>query len=313
MRVFVTGASGHVASAVIPELLSAGHSVTGLARSDRSAAVVQSLGAEVRRGDLDDLDGLGAAAGQADGIIHLAFNHEQQSSGDLDGAVAADLRGIKAIGAALAGTGKPFVSTNATAGMVLVGFEGQLTENDTLPGGPRIDAENTVIALAEQGVRSSVVRLPPAVHYNGRYGFVSGLIEIARVSGASGYVGDGGNRWPSSDTRDVARVYRLALESAPAGARLHAVAEDGIPLREIAETIGRRLDVPVAQVAAENAEEHFGYLSAFAGLDNPVSSQITRDRLGWAPARPGLITALEQDRELGAKAGVTSAASHDPH
>ena len=243
----------------------------------------------------------------------MVFNHEQQSSGNLDGAVAADLRAVKAIGAALAGTGKRFIGTNATAGMVLAGFEGQLTENDTLPGGPRIDAENTVIALAEQGVRSSVVRLPPAVHHNGRYGFVSGLVEIARVSGTSGYVGDGGNRWPSSDTRDVARIYRLALESAPAGTRLHAVVEDGIPLREIAETIGRRLDVPVAHVAAENAEEHFGYLSAFAGLDNPVSSQITRDRLGWAPARPGLISDLEQDLELTARVGATPAASRDSH
>ncbi len=311
MRIFLTGASGHVASALIPELLAAGHSVTGLARSDHAASVVQSLGAEVRPGDLDDLDALTAAVREADGVIHLAFNHEQQSSGDLEGAVATDLRAIQAMGAALAGSGKPFVGTNATAAMVLAGFEGQLTERDTLPGGPRIDAENAVIALSKNGVRSCVVRLPPAVHYNGRYGFVSGLIEIAGAAGTSGYVGDGGNRWPSSDTRDVARVYRLALESAPAGARLHAVAEDGIALREIAETIGRRLDVPVTSIAAEDAQEHFGYLSAFIGLDNPTSHQLTVDELGWAPTRPGLITALEHDRELTAKLGATSTAS--PH
>ena len=309
MRIFLTGATGHVASAVIPELLAAGHSVTGLARSNRAGALVQSLGAEVRHGDLDDLDALGAAVREADGVIHLAFNHEQQSSGDLEGAVATDLRAIQAMGAALTGSDKAFVGTNATAGMVLVGFEGQLAERDTLPGGPRIEAENAVIALSQHRVRSSVVRLPPAVHYNGRYGFVSGLIEIARATGTSGYLGDGGNRWPSSDTRDVARVYRLALESATAGARLHAVAEDGITLRQIAETIGRRLDVRATSIAAEESEEHFGYLSAFVGLDNPTSSQATRDALGWAPTRPGLITALEQDGDLTAKVGATLPAS----
>ncbi len=314
MRIFLTGASGHIASAVIPELLAAGHAVTGLARSEHAAAVVQSLGAEARHGDLNDLDALTAAVREADGVIHLAFNHEQQSSGDLAGAVATDLRAIQAIGAALAGSDKPFVGTNATAAMVLVGFDGQLTEQDTLPGGPRIDAENAVIALSKNHVRSCVVRLPPAVHYNGRYGFVSGLIDIARATGTSGYVGNGGNRWPSSDTRDVARVYRLALESAPAGTRLHAVAEDGIPVREIAETIGRRLDVPVTSIAAADAGEHFGYLSAFVGLDNPTSNRITLDALGWAPTRPGLLTALEQDRELTVKVGATSAASpHHPH
>ncbi len=301
MRIFLTGASGNIASAVIPELLAAGHAVTGLARSDRAAAVVRSRGAEVRLGDLDDLDALTAAVREADGVIHLAFDHEQQSAGNLAGAVATDLQAIQAIGAALAGSGKSFVGTNATAGMALAGFEGQLTERDTLPGGPRIDAENAVIALSQNRVRSCVVRLPPAVHHNGRYGFVSGLIDIARATGTSGYVGDGGNRWPSSDARDVAHAYRLALEAAPAGARLHAVAEDGIPVREIAETIGRRLDVAVTPVAATDVEEHFGYLSAFVGLDNPTSNRITLDALGWAPTRPSLITALEEDRALTAR------------
>jgi nucleoside-diphosphate-sugar epimerase len=301
MRVFVTGASGHIASAAIPELLSAGHAVTGLARSDRSAAVVQSLGAEVWRGDLDDLDGLSAAVREADSVIHLAFNENEVRSGNLAGAIAADLCAIDSMGAALAGTDKPFVGTSPTGAMAMAGFQGLLTENDTLPGGGRVDAENKVIAMAAHGVRSSVVRLPQ-VHSLGRYGFVSGLIDIARATGISGYLGEGNNRWPATDTRDVARVYRLALESAPTGSRLHAVAEEGIPVRQIAATIGRLLDVPVAPVAAEDAEQHFTYLSAIAGLDNPASSQITRDTLGWTPARPGLISDLEQDRDLAAKA-----------
>ena len=305
MRVFITGASGHIASAVIPELLSAGHAVTGLARSDRSAAVVQSLGAEVWRGDLDDLDGMSAAAHEADGVIHLAFNEDQVRSGNIAGAIKADVRAIEAMGASLAGTDKPFVGTSPTGAMAMAGFQGLLTENDTLPGGARVDAENLVIALAGQGVRSSVVRLPQ-VHSRGRYGFVSGLIDIARATGISGYLGEGNNRWPATHTRDVARVYRLALESAQTGSRLHAVAEEGITVREIASTVGRRLDVPVAPVATEDAERHFSYLSAIADLDNPASSQFTRDTLGWTPTRPGLISDLEQDRDLAAKDGETS-------
>lgn len=296
MRVFVTGASGHIASKVIPELLSAGHAVTGLARSDRAAAVVQSLGADVRRGDLDDLDGLSTAVREADGVIHLAFKMDEQNSGDLDVAVAGDLRAVGTMGAALKGSDKPFVGTNATLGVILAGFRGQLTEHDVMPGGPRIDAENTVIALAEQGVRSSIVRLPPTVHGLGNYGLISNLIEIARAAGVSGYVGDGSNRWPSADTRDVGHLYRLVLESAPAGSRLHAVAEEGIALRDIATTIGRRLNVAVEPVAAESAERHFGYLSAFVGLDNPTSSHITRDTLGWTPTQPGLISDLDDSR-----------------
>jgi nucleoside-diphosphate-sugar epimerase len=219
MRVFVTGASGHIASAVIPELVSAGHAVTGLARSDRSAAAVRSLGADVRRGDLDDLEGLSTAVREADGVIHLAFKHEEMRSGDLVSAIAADLRAIEAMAASLEGSDRPFVGTDATLGLVMAGFPGQLTEDDVWPGGPRIEAENTVIALAEQGVRSSVVRLPPTVHSLGRFGFVSGLIAIARATGVAGYLGDGSNRWPAADTRDVGRLYRLALESAPAGSR----------------------------------------------------------------------------------------------
>lgn len=292
MRVLVTGASGHIASAVIPELVSAGHTVTGLARSDRSAAAVRSLGADVRRGDLDDLDGLSAAAHEADGVIHLAFKEELVHSGDLAGAVAADLRAVQAIGTALNGSGKPFVGTNAILGLFLAGFRGTITEHDVLPGGPRIDSENSVIECAQDGVRSSVVRLPPTVHSRGRYGFASALMEIARTAGVAGYLGDGGNRWPSVDTRDAARLYRLALESAPAGSRLHAVAEEGVTILDTSAAIGRRLGVPVAAIPAENAERHFGFLGAFIGLDSSASSETTRDALGWAPTRPGLIADL---------------------
>ncbi len=307
MRVFVTGASGHIASAVIPELLSAGHTVTGLARSDRAAAVVQSRGADVRRGDLDDLDGLSAAVREADGVIHLAFKHEEQHAGDLAGAVAADLRAIETMAAALKGSDKPLVGTSATGALILAGFQGQLTEHDVRPGGPRIDAENTMVALAEQRVRSSVVRLPPTVHSLGRFGFISGLIAIARATGVAGYLGDGNNRWPSADTRDVGRLYRLALESAPAGSRLHAVAEEGIALRDIATVIGRHLAVPIAPVAGEDAEQHFGHLSIFVGLDNPTSSQITRDTLGWTPTRPGLISDLDEEHYFAPESAKTSA------
>jgi nucleoside-diphosphate-sugar epimerase len=310
MRVFVTGASGHIAASVIPELVSAGHTVVGLARSDRSAAVVSSLGAEVRRGDLDDLNGLGRAAREADGVIHLAFKHEEMRSGELASAAAADLRAIETMGAALNGSDKPFVGTAATLGLILAGFRGQLTEQDGRPGGPRIDAENRVVALAEQGVRSSVIRLPPTVHSRGRHGsFISGLIATARATGAASYVGDGTNRWPSADTRDVGRLYRLALEGAPAGSRLHAVAEEGITLRDTAAAIGRHLGLPTASIATEDIGQRFGFLGAFIGLDNPTSSQITRDLLGWTPTRPGLIADLDAEHDI---ATESVASTHPP-
>ena len=220
MRVFVTGASGHIGSAVVPELADAGHHVVGLARSDRSAASLAQAGAEVHRGDLDDLDGLRTAATAADGVIHLAFNHEAMRSGDFGAAVESDARAIEAIGAALEGSGKPFVSTSGTLSLTMAGINDRPgTEHDVVAeGGPRADAENTVIGLAERGVRSSVVRLPPLVHSNlDHHGFGPGLIAIARTTGVSGYPGDGSNRWPAVHTLDAARAYRLALEDAPAG------------------------------------------------------------------------------------------------
>ena len=301
MRVFVTGASGHIGSAVIPELLEAGHQVLGLARSEDSAAAVEALGSEVHRGDLDDLDGLSEAVAGTDGVIHLAFKHEAMRSGDFAGAIAADLSAIETIGAALEGSDKPFVSTSGTLMLAFAGITGRPgTEQDTIEAGPRVEAENTVAGLAGRGVRSSVVRLPPLVHSTlDHHGFGPTLIAIARERGVSGYVGDGSNRWPAVHTLDAARVYRLALEQAPAGSRLHAVADDGVPFKDISQAIGRNLAIPTAAVAAEDAEEHFSFLAAFVGLDNPVSSELTRQLIGWEPAHAGLIEDLDQGHYFG--------------
>lgn len=294
MRIFLTGASGHIGSAVIPELLDAGHEVVGLARSNEAAAAVAAAGADVHRGDLDDLDNLRAVAAAADGVIHLAFKHEAMQTGDYAGAIAADLRAIETIGDALAGTGKPFVSTSGTLQLAFAGLTRVGTEADVLDAGPRVDAENAVVALAERGVRSSVVRLPPTVHSSlDHYGFVPTLIATARDKGVAAYVGDGNNRWPAGHTLDAAHLYRLALEAAPAGARLHAVDDEGVPFREIAEAIGRHLDLPVIGIPPEQADAHFGYLGPLVALDNPTSSARTRELLTWKPTHPGLIEDLD--------------------
>jgi nucleoside-diphosphate-sugar epimerase len=305
MRVFVTGASGHLGSAVIPELLGAGHHVTGLARSDSSAAAIAALGAEVRRGDLDDLDGLRKAAGAADGVIHLAFKHELMRTGAFADAVDADRRAVDAMGDALAasGSGKPLVIASGT--LMLAGISGRPgTEADPVPAGPRADTENAVIAMAERGVRSSAVRLPPLVHSNvDHHGFTPTLIGFARAKGYSGYPGDGANRWPAGHTLDAARLFRLALEKAPAGSRLHAVGDGGVPLREIAEAIARNLDIPAKAVPAEEVPDYFQFLAAFIGLDNPTSSARTRELLGWEPTHPGLIEDMDAGHYFTPKAG----------
>ncbi|HEY1699398.1 MAG TPA: SDR family oxidoreductase [Trebonia sp.] len=295
MRVFVTGASGHIGSAVVPELLRAGHQVIALARSDSSAAALEAAGADVRRGDLDDLDGLRAAAADADGVIHLAFKHDLMRGGQFPAAIDADLAAVQALAAGLEGTGKPLVISSGTMMLTFAGITGRPgTEADFAPGGPRVDAENFVIGLADRGVRSSVVRLPPIVHSSlDHHGFARVLIGVARQTGVSGYVEGGSNRWPSAHTLDVARVYRLALESAPAGSRLHAVADEGIPFRDIAAVIGRGAGVPTASISAADAGQQFDFLGAFAAIDNPVSSEVTRKVLGWEPAEPGLLEDLE--------------------
>jgi nucleoside-diphosphate-sugar epimerase len=296
MRVFVTGASGHIGSAVVPELLRAGHQVIGLARSDGSAEALTAAGAEVRRGDLDDLDGLREAAGAADGVIHLAFRHDLMGAGDYDGAIAADLAATRALAAALEGTGKPLVTTSGTLMLAYADITGRPgTEADFASSGPRVDAENFVIGLAERGVRSSVVRLPPVVHSSlDHHGFAHILIGIARQAGVSGYVEDGANRWPSVHTLDAATVYRLALESAPAGTRLHAVADEGVPFRDIAAAIGRGVGVPTASISAADAADRFAFLGRMVGVDNPTSSELTRKLLNWNPTHPGLIEDLAQ-------------------
>lgn len=293
MRVFITGASGHVGSAVVPELLSAGHEVIGLARSDASAAALEAAGAQVQRGNLDEPEVLAEAAAAADGVIHLAFKHENMIAGDFLGAADADVRVVRAFGEALAGSGKPLVGTSGTGLLAALGRTG--TEADSLPAGPRIDSENEVIGFAERGIRSSVVRLPPTVHSTlDRQGFVPILIATAREKGVSAYVGEGANRWPAGHTLDAANLYRLALESAPAGTRLHAVGDEGIPLRRIAEVIGRHLDVPVVSIGAEDAPAHFGFLAPMVQLDNPTTAEATTSLLGWKPLHPNLIEDLEE-------------------
>ena len=271
MRVFVTGAAGHIGSLVVPELLEAGHQVVGLARSDTSAAALAALGAEAHRGDLDDLDSLRAGAAAADGVIHLAFNHDFTNFAD---ALTTDLRAVETMGAALEGSGKPFVITGHRNGEA---------------------SENVVITLAERGVRTSVVWLAPSVHgTTDRHGFVPRLIDIAREKGVSAYVGDGSNHWPAVHELDAARLFRLVVETAPAGSRWRGVGDEGVPFRQIAEVIGRRLNVPTVSISQQEAPAHFGFLGAIASLDITWSSAETQERLGWRPVHPGLIADMEE-------------------
>ena len=291
MRVFVTGASGWIGSAVVRDLIDSGHQVVGLARSDAAAAAVRAAGADVRRGSLDDLDGLRAGAAAADGVIHTAYIHDFSQ---MEMAAEADRRAIAALAEPLEGSGRPLVVTTGTA---LVNPGHVATEDDApQPGSathPRVGTEQAVKALADRGVRVSVVRPSPSVHGDGDHGFVPVLIDIARAKGVSAYIGDGANRWPAVHRFDTARLYRLALEKAPAGSVFHAVGDEGIPTRQIAEVIGRHLDVPVVSIAPDEAGEHFGWMGAFFGLDAPASSALTQERLGWTPTHPGLIEDLE--------------------
>jgi nucleoside-diphosphate-sugar epimerase len=294
VRVFVTGATGFIGSAVVPELLEAGHEVVGLARSDEAAAALTAAGAEVHRGALDDLDSLHGGAAAADGVIHLAYNHDFS---DFAANAKLDLRAVETLGAALEGTGKPLVVTSGTLMLTMIA-PGRLGTEDIAPDPgselPRIASENAAMSLAERGVRTSVVRLAPTVHGKGDKGFAPRLIDIAREKGVSAFVGDGSNRWPAVHRLDAARLFRLAVESAPAGSRLHGAGEEGVPFRDIAEVIGRQLDLPVVSIAAEEAAEHLGFLSAFVPLDNPTSSALTQKQLGWLPVQPALIPDLEE-------------------
>ena len=302
MRVFVTGASGWIGSAVVPELIDAGHQVTGLARSDSSAAALTAAGAEVLHGTIDDLDTLRAGAAACVGVIHLAFKHEVAFSGGFQAAADADRRAVEAFGEALAGSGRPFVIASGTLGLV----PGRVaTERDGLDpgsaehldGGPRtrLGTAHLTLSLASRGVRSAVLRLPPTVHGDGdRHGFIARLIGIARDKGVSGYVGDGSNRWPAVHRFDAAHLFRLAVEQAPAGSVLHAVADEGVPIRAIADVIGRHLGEPVAAIAPEDAAAHFTWLGGLIGIDSPASSALTRELLGWQPVQPGLLDDLDK-------------------
>lgn len=287
MRVFVTGATGFVGSAVVKELLSAGHQVVGLARSDANAAAIEAAGATAHRGSLADLDSLKRGAAEADGVVHLAFIHDWSS---FAASAEADRLAIETLGEVLAGSDRPLLVTSGLAGLA----PGRVaTEDDPSPPDFPRASDRIADALAERGVHAASVRLAPTTHGAGDHGFVPRLIGIAREKGISAYVGDGENRWPAGHRFDAARLYRLALESGAAEPRYHAAAEEGIPFRMIAEAIGRRLDLPVVSKTPEEAAAHFGFLGMFVGVDMPASSTLTQQRLGWKPREIGLIADME--------------------
>ena len=286
MRVFVTGASGHIGSAVVPELIRAGHEVTGLARSDASAAAVQALGASVHRGDLRHPDEVRAAVAGTDAVVHLAFDHEALGSGDLTGAAATDLAVVRVLGDALTGTGKTFVGIGIRP-------SGDPRRDAVIAANPRSAVTRAITELDERGVRTVLVAVPPVTHSSrDRTGFIPRLIALARQTGVSGYVGPGTNHWPAGHTLDVASLYRLALEKAPTGAQLYAATEAGVPVREIAEAVGRGLGVPAVSIPADQAADHFASFP-FITMDLTMPNADTRHRLGWEPVHPGLIADLE--------------------
>jgi nucleoside-diphosphate-sugar epimerase len=300
VRIFVTGASGWIGSGVVPELLEAGHEVVGLARSEASAQRLEAAGAIVEQGDLDDPDGLAKAAADSDGVIHLAFQHEVAFGGNFAAAGAADRRAVEAMGASLAGSDRPFVLASGILGLSSGGRvaseDDGLVPGDEIranPAGARAATALLTLSLRGLGVRSSVLRFPPTVHGDGDKGFLATLVGIARARGVAGYVDDGSNRWPAVHRSDAARLARLAVEGAPAGSVLHAVADEGVAFRKIAEAMGRQLDIPTASVAPGDAPEHFAFLGHFVSLDSPAIAVKTRQLLGWAPTGPSLLDDLD--------------------
>jgi nucleoside-diphosphate-sugar epimerase len=290
MRVFVTGATGFIGSAIVRELIDAGHQVLGLARSDAGAKSLVAAGADVHRGSLEDRESLRSGAAAVDGVIHTAFIHDFANYGP---AAEADRRAIETLGAALAGSDRPLI---VTSGTLIAQPKGALATEGDAPNTnfPR-KSEEAALALAANGIRVSVLRLSPSVHGNGDHGFVPRLISIAREKGVSAFIGDGGNRWPAVHRLDAAHLYRLALENGSAAATYHGVADEGIPTRQIAEVIGQQLNIPVVSKSREEAPDHFGWIARFFGIDGPASSTLTQERLGWRPVHPGLIVDLNAE------------------
>ena len=295
MRVFVTGASGWIGSAVVAELLAADHQVVGLARSEASAQALDAAGVQVRRGDIGDLDVLRAGAADSDAVVHLAFRHDIAFAGDFETAVSSDRAAIEALGDALAGTDRPLAVASGVAGLKPGAVATERDMAEPFPGpGARVLNERAALALSDRGVRSLSVRFAPTVHGEGDHGFIAAVVAADRSAGTAAYIGEGVSRWPAVHRSDAARLVRLGIEGAPAGSVLHAVGEEGVAIRDVAEAIGRGTGLPVTSITPEQAADQFGFLAGFLAMDMPVSSTLTRDLLSWQPTGPGLVEDLDK-------------------